>query len=63
MTQQPLSKQAKNLMDAAEALEREVAVKYGMNSSAGLSAFQCVGHQFYLYCELERMENEAIDRM
>ena len=54
-----LSKQAKTLMDAANALDDAVGQKYGANSSVSLTAAQAAIYNWLVLCELERVESEA----
>lgn len=63
MTTKPLSKQAKSIMDAANALDDAVGAKYGANSSVSLCAAQAAIYNWLVLCELERVELESVDKM
>jgi len=53
-----LSKQAKTLMDAANALDDAVGQKYSSGSNVSLYAAQSAIYLWVLLCELERVESE-----
>ena len=57
-----LSKQAKALMDAANALDDAVGQKYGANSSASWAATHLACYAFLAFCEVDKAEMEASER-
>jgi len=57
-----LSKQAKALMDSAEALDNAVGIKYGANSDASWAATHLACYAFLAFCEVDKAEMEASER-
>lgn len=59
MINNPLSNQAKVLMDAANALDDAVGAKYGANSSVSVTAASAAVYCWLTLCEIERAELDA----
>jgi len=57
-----LVKQAKTLMDAADAMHDAMCIKYGENNDCAVYALQASLASFLLFCTLEQLVMDEVDK-